>query len=683
MKYRFDDFCLDTELFSLTKADVEQPLEPRIFQLLTYFCMNPNRPISRDELIDEVWGKRIVSAAAINRAVSELRKIVEPNSSAPVYLKTISKIGYSFAAEVKTEEYLVQTKKDSSLQPENACHPLIGKFNGFTFSAVLILLQCSYLILSYFSTDTMESRKVGMQELRASPQGVSFRAQLSPFHDGLLFINRSSHGAIAQIWYQEGRTPPRSLTTGEYYYLHAIFTSENDVYASRFNNLHDRLCEIVSINIKTAKITPIFDCSPRSIPVLAYNEELKQLYFNHRNDVNEPYSIYQYQIKTGRLQQLTRPSHKGNARGDYILALSPDKKTLAIYEYQLDSTSRLKFLDLQSEESHYAEVLFPHPSSLSWLNNEQLVTVTDEGVQLYDRLTDSIRPLLTSPDIGYASVDSNTHTFVFDRYQQIGNLYQYSIIQNQLTQKSPATTADLFPIGPSYANQSQKLAFFTQKDGVITLKIVFDSNLQTIKFPEPISGFTNLSWSPDGNYFIAGINNGLYRYDLNIGQWETLVPNIKQIHYVHYANADTLLFSSEESGDWQIWALDLQSNILSQVSKYGGYSVQGNPDSGTLYLTKFNQPGLFSLDVNSGEEALLIEDAKITSWAQWQLRSNHLYLATSEGIAVYDDKGQRLATLNTPVTKSYGSFSVSGDETQLVMSELDHESGEIWQAQID
>ncbi len=86
-----------------------------------------------------------------------------------------------------------------------------------------------------------------------------------------------------------------------------------------------------------------------------------------------------------------------------------------------------------------------------------------------------------------------------------------------------------------------------------------------------------------------------------------------------------ILFSSETSGDWQIWQLHLATGKLSQLTKNGGYSVQGDLASGFLYLSKFNFSGLYRLNLATGEEEGLIEAFKITDWNKWQLRSDSLY----------------------------------------------------------
>ena len=99
MKYQFDNWsvCLQTQ--SLSFADKTVELEPRVFQLLLFFCKHPNQAVSRAQLVEAVWQGRIVSDAAVNRAISELRKVLDTSSDQKSYIKTVSKVGYQFIAE--------------------------------------------------------------------------------------------------------------------------------------------------------------------------------------------------------------------------------------------------------------------------------------------------------------------------------------------------------------------------------------------------------------------------------------------------------------------------------------------------------------------------------------------------------------------------------------------------------
>lgn len=74
MIYKFESFIVDTYEVKLYNLENVEEIEPKLFSLLEYFCTNSNRAISREELIHNVWNERIVSNAAINRAIVSVRQ---------------------------------------------------------------------------------------------------------------------------------------------------------------------------------------------------------------------------------------------------------------------------------------------------------------------------------------------------------------------------------------------------------------------------------------------------------------------------------------------------------------------------------------------------------------------------------------------------------------------------------
>ncbi|MBF8378077.1 response regulator transcription factor [Alicyclobacillus mali] len=70
---------------------------PKEFELLQYFMENPEHVLSRDQLLDRVWG---YSAATDTRIVdvhvSHLREKIEDDSKNPRYIRTVRGIGYKF-----------------------------------------------------------------------------------------------------------------------------------------------------------------------------------------------------------------------------------------------------------------------------------------------------------------------------------------------------------------------------------------------------------------------------------------------------------------------------------------------------------------------------------------------------------------------------------------------------------
>jgi len=92
-------------------------LEPRLIDLLLYFSQHPDEVLSRDELIDNVWKRNIVTNHVVTQSISELRKCLrhEDEEESPEYIVTVPKRGYRLTASVT---WLPQ--QSDAAQPENA-----------------------------------------------------------------------------------------------------------------------------------------------------------------------------------------------------------------------------------------------------------------------------------------------------------------------------------------------------------------------------------------------------------------------------------------------------------------------------------------------------------------------------------------------------------------------------------
>src|SRR3982074_3065639 len=71
--YVFDDCTLDTARREVRRADAPVPVEPKDFDLVLYLLTNPDRLLSKDELIAAVWKGRIVSDRAISACIHAAR----------------------------------------------------------------------------------------------------------------------------------------------------------------------------------------------------------------------------------------------------------------------------------------------------------------------------------------------------------------------------------------------------------------------------------------------------------------------------------------------------------------------------------------------------------------------------------------------------------------------------------
>lgn len=95
--YEFAGLCLDIPARKLTKDGKEIKLSPKEFNLLEFFAKRAGRALTRDEILNLVWGYDCyVGPRSIDRFVTTLRNKIEPDPHNPTLIHTIREIGYKF-----------------------------------------------------------------------------------------------------------------------------------------------------------------------------------------------------------------------------------------------------------------------------------------------------------------------------------------------------------------------------------------------------------------------------------------------------------------------------------------------------------------------------------------------------------------------------------------------------------
>jgi TolB-like protein len=102
MTYVFDDFRLDLDAHELTLDGAAAPIEPQVFALLRLLIEHRDRLVSRDEIIETVWGGRIVSDAAVSSRVKSARRAIGDDGRAQRLIRTYHGLGFRFIGEVRT-----------------------------------------------------------------------------------------------------------------------------------------------------------------------------------------------------------------------------------------------------------------------------------------------------------------------------------------------------------------------------------------------------------------------------------------------------------------------------------------------------------------------------------------------------------------------------------------------------
>ncbi|MDG4762862.1 alpha/beta fold hydrolase [Solwaraspora sp. WMMD406] len=97
--YRFGEYALDMARYQLCRADVPVHVEPRALDLLHYLIEHQDRVVPKNELLDEVWGDRFVSEAALTTALRSARLAIGDTGRQQRLIRTVHRRGYQFVGQ--------------------------------------------------------------------------------------------------------------------------------------------------------------------------------------------------------------------------------------------------------------------------------------------------------------------------------------------------------------------------------------------------------------------------------------------------------------------------------------------------------------------------------------------------------------------------------------------------------
>src|SRR5436853_517546 len=93
----FSDTEIDIERRVVTRKGEELKLTPAEYNLLCYFLHNPDRPLTRDMILNSVWGYEFFpNTRTVDAHVVKLRQKLEPDAKAPRHFLTVHGVGYRF-----------------------------------------------------------------------------------------------------------------------------------------------------------------------------------------------------------------------------------------------------------------------------------------------------------------------------------------------------------------------------------------------------------------------------------------------------------------------------------------------------------------------------------------------------------------------------------------------------------
>src|SRR5437764_15015399 len=102
--FRFSDVEVREHEFSLLRAGKVLAIEPKAFRVLLLLLRNPQKVISKEELLNAVWGDTAVTEGSLTRCIWLLRRQLGDDINNPRFIETVAPVGYRLVCKVEVSE---------------------------------------------------------------------------------------------------------------------------------------------------------------------------------------------------------------------------------------------------------------------------------------------------------------------------------------------------------------------------------------------------------------------------------------------------------------------------------------------------------------------------------------------------------------------------------------------------
>ena len=593
-------------------------VRPKVMDLLAYLAGSPGTVISKETLLNDVWGTEAISESALTRTISELRDALDDDAPQPRFLETIPKRGYRLIADVRP-----------AVSPEES-HSHRRRARALAIWVPVLLIGASIALLIPErppAEPTAPLRVKPLTSLRGQEGQPSFSPdgkQVAMIWSGEaddnfdVYVKRIGEDSLVRLttdpapdqspaWSPDGRAIAfvrRTRTAVGLYVVPAVGGSERFL-----------------ANLKrtwTATRTP-----PRT-RMLDWFPDGVALAVSDQNSPEEPFQIIRLSLDTGERHQLTSaPPH---SYGDSQPDVSPDGRTLAFTRSLAANSSDIYIVPATGGDPR--RLTFDHNpiTGLAWTEDGRSIVFSSErgataGAGSLWRLLVGAATSRSAPEqvagIGsraiLPAIASQGRLLAYQEAFQDTNLWRAASSGSGSPERVISSTRE--ETLADYSPDGARIAFASNRSGNWEIWMA-DADGANSRQLTSYAGAPPHSprWSPKGR-LLAFAHTSEGNADIY-----TITPEGSMIRRLTWepSREETpswsrdgrwLYFSSNRSGTFQIWKLviDQPAQVL-QVTYGGGTNPHESADGKQLFYTKGGPANLeiWRRPVNGDEESRVL-----------------------------------------------------------------------------
>lgn len=737
--YQLGQWRVDCESQCISRDGHTVRLPSKVFQVLCILIREQGMTVSKYDLIDEVWDNaEETGAKGVTNAVWQLRQAFSTDiESAPEIIKTVPKLGYQLAIDAEPiieAEGSAATKhnqKNVTLAPQSSDGEVVSsereadnnvgeenkhrqkvkrdllrrhRFSLIIFSIFALLFVYAKVMSAFQPVQNEKPDEplgvYGEPELKITKQltdyaGVERMPDVSPDGSTMVFqwLKSGERGRLYTKDLNTKLAPETPLIARETAVESASFDESNprfspsDTLVAYTRIFSDSQCEIWLYNFANAKdellVDDCFALTAQRRTPFTWSPDGTSIVYSKK--AHHGVALFRVTLDDGVKTQLTMPTGE---KSDLIPLIS-DKGNL-YFVRKAKMRSDVFLLEKGANKARKLSGFSAPIYSLAWDTKQQflLVTVLYDGKLQLRTLTDNglshVIDFDHIPD--RFSYSANRQAYVYTHYIAREYLAKFDLASGQAATEVQSNRRDMYG---QYA-QDGRFIFNSNRTG--HWEVWLRDNGQEKQLTKELGMVALAAISPDGEQFAVPIK-AIGEQDFTMYLGTTLGDSLKRVSLPNQnvrsfswsPDGEYIYFTSDDSGVWNLYRLAIASKGVEQITVNGGF--YGVEFAGRLLFSRYQQKGLWQLDLQTGEQSLLTDKLSAHDWGNFVVAEEGIYfVANDEGfddIKQIDANGEirQLQRLPMHTIKSNRSISFA-PEQQLLMTLRGVEHADIFEGQL-
>jgi Tol biopolymer transport system component len=663
-----------------------------------------SNPAERAERRLDSW-KEI--AQFLNRDVRTVQRW-EKDEGLPIHRHMHQNRSSVFAFEDELANWL-ESESPSREAAGNGTHGAHLKKWVFGIAGVAVLVVGFFAVYPDPGVSSSQDSIVPFPQPVTGLPGHEVSPSLSPTGAQVAFTWNGSEGDNDDIYVQEiSSGNPVRLTTNPAQEFSPAWSPRGDLIAFlRADKASGGAVVLINPVSRTERTLRELEVpSPDAGPQIAWTPDGTTLVVAGRWQNGAPFSLASIDPGTGVVTGLTEPS--ANLLGDFCPSFSPSGDRLAFVRNAGPRFGDVFLIDRSPESLNTG--VFPRRVTrlrteirgIAWVpSGEQIIF--SGGAWPRSTLwrvdpsgSKKAEPLVVAGTSAYDPVISPSRKLVFSRFHSRRSLWKIDLEGKKPAAPflSPSASIGL----PQYSRDQDRLVFTSDQSGFPELwhrDLKVGSTSRLTAFEAVHTG--HASWSPNSHQVVFDStvdgDTELFLIDVDAPSPLKLQDSVDSPFLTQLTNnsvEDTIprwsrdgswiYFSSNRSGEFEIWKLPASGGGAIQVTHGGGYAAIDSDDGQTLYFSKWNADGLWKMSLADGTEEPLIPG----KYSDFTVAGDRLFLISesSEGGHRYELEAMNLRNgqlthLFSDSARYGGSMAVSPGGEAVMLARYDEESADL------